>query len=607
MLVQVANRNLGDAAITDTAKYLIAACLQEKTYQIFDYSITSGDIAALRYADVIIFSGGGIIKFRQEKFDQYIIKILNEAERLSIPVFLNAVGVEGYDEEDPRCQALKRALNLPCVKGISIRDDTKTMREQYITNPDIPVISVFDPATWSTRVYPLSSAPTPKLIGLGVTREGLFADYGNPQIDRVFLLDFWKEVARKIEARGMQWAIFTNGALSDEVFAQAVLEHIGHGKILPKPAEPSQLVDTICSFETIIACRMHTNILAHTYGIPSIGLVWNEKLALWGKKIGHSDRFLRPVDMVPELVVEKAIKAAEQGCNKLSEEQLSLSKNALGAFLREYATVRSSAYRHDCYKKKLAADALGGKYLKYKNMNTLDSMTQSIQAGFCWLEVDVRLTSDGQLVCVNGWNKDTYKQLGLNPDSFTSKGICVEYFKKLRYEQLYPTTTFEEVVALMARRYRFCNVSLLLDVGRPSQKDLQKMLKQLKALLLKYYMLPNRFVIRLQKRADVEAVQKSRIPWKIAYYLPKEEEVMGDSPHTATEVADFCAESGISMVTMTLSRCSTEVVDAMHKRGIRCCLMKCSKVEDILAALDNGVDLVCSVYADVQTLESLTG
>ena len=54
-------------------------------------------------------AGGGLIKFKRENFWQYVPEIIDVAQEQDIPVFLNAVGVEGFDGSDERCLKLKGA------------------------------------------------------------------------------------------------------------------------------------------------------------------------------------------------------------------------------------------------------------------------------------------------------------------------------------------------------------------------------------------------------------------------------------------------------------------------------------------------------------------
>ena len=200
LLVQITNRNLGDTVIADNARELIKSAFpvkQREDVVIIDYPISCKDLEVLKFVDAIVFAGGGLIKFRNEQHYNHTIAITSKADELNIPVFFNAVGVEGYDESDERCAALKRAINLPCVKGITVRDDTETLEKYYIENKSIVVKSVFDPAVFSTNHF--VSAEKRDVIGLGVARVELFTNYGNEKIDRQFLLNFWKSVVTELE------------------------------------------------------------------------------------------------------------------------------------------------------------------------------------------------------------------------------------------------------------------------------------------------------------------------------------------------------------------------------------------------------------------------
>jgi len=314
LLVQITNRNLGDTVIADNARELIKSAFlvkQREDVVIIDYPISCKDLEVLKFVDAIVFAGGGLIKFRNEQHYNHTIAITSKADELNIPVFFNAVGVEGYDESDERCAALKRAINLPCVKGITVRDDTETLEKYYIENKSIVVKSVFDPAVFSTNHF--VSAEKRDVIGLGVARGELFTNYGNEKIDRQFLLNFWKSVVTELEKQNKKWEIFTNGLDEDEKFAEEVLRYIGHGSKCYAPSDSQQLVNTITQFKAIVACRMHSCIIAHTFGVPCIGLVWNEKLLHWGEKTGHAERFLTPDKMCAETVAEALSEAERTG------------------------------------------------------------------------------------------------------------------------------------------------------------------------------------------------------------------------------------------------------------------------------------------------------
>ena len=70
LLVQIVNRNLGDTVIADNAEYLVQQALPRiggRHYVLQYYDIQSEDYELVRAADLIIFGGGGLIKYKQEK------------------------------------------------------------------------------------------------------------------------------------------------------------------------------------------------------------------------------------------------------------------------------------------------------------------------------------------------------------------------------------------------------------------------------------------------------------------------------------------------------------------------------------------------------------
>ncbi len=207
LLVMRVSRNLGDAIIAENARFLIQKALGvfgRRKCEILGYDLNCNDLTPLQFADCIVFDGGGLIRFKTESaVDSQIVAILNEANRLSIPVFFNAVGVEGYEEDNERCQALKAALRLPCVKEISCRDDIGTLQKDYVAGSSVKAVPVFDPAIWTAETYPdLSNKPLSGTIGVGIARSDLFTDYGAEGIDHDFLLKFWTDIIDELDRTG---------------------------------------------------------------------------------------------------------------------------------------------------------------------------------------------------------------------------------------------------------------------------------------------------------------------------------------------------------------------------------------------------------------------
>ncbi len=606
LLVEIANRNLGDTIIADNTRALLQKVLPRRRgtiYHLLDYSVYSNDPTQVQYADAVVFVGGAFFKFRQEKFYQTVYTLLHMAQRCGVPVYFNGIGVEGYDEGDPRCRMLKKALSLPCVKGIAVRDDECTVIDKYLEGHSIPVWKVLDPAVWTPETYApyLTEVVKRPVIGLGVTRELLFADHGQPEVDGPFQLEFWKGIIIALESRELDWEIFTNGASGDEHFAQAVLTYVGHGRKAPTPVEGHHVVTTIAGYSGIIAGRMHSNIVAYSLGVPSIGLVWNDKLRLWGKRIGCPERFVSAEDMQhPVSVVDALVMAQNVGCSPISTKQKRAILKGLRDFINTWATPHAPFEGRSFDSARLVAPAMGAYGMKYKFRNNCQAMEQALDSGFQCLEVDVRLTSDDVPVCVYAWNEKTYTMLGLNPEEYGERGIPLETFQSCLCYGHYATNTFEELVAAIAASHR--DFTLIVDARCDEGDRLELLYSRMLEILQTYRLSPNRLYWRLFTPQDVALASRLSLPYGRMYHLAPYESVGGERNCTVEDVVAFCQKEGIGWITMAPSVYTPDVGQCIRAGGLKCCVLNCTKTEDIQRLLDCGVDLIGS---DCYTVEQL--
>lgn len=272
-------------------------------------------------ADLVVFVGGGLIKY-QYQFCCWgsVSSIIRVAKRKNIPVVLNAVGVEGYNPDNACCQCLKRAIQLPNVKSISVRDDIQTLLNKYLDgNCKVPCEKVADPAVWASEAYGIKQNKESNTIGIGIAWAKIFEPRGY-KVSELELEQFYLNVIRILIAQGRQVEIFTNGDLSDNETAlhiKNILE--GEGVTIPikLPNDDFDLVDIIAQYQGIIATRLHSAIVAYSLNIPCIGMVWNEKVALWGKSIEREDWFIRDT----ELTVDNTIRKFDEAVNKGYDQQ----------------------------------------------------------------------------------------------------------------------------------------------------------------------------------------------------------------------------------------------------------------------------------------------
>lgn len=270
----------------------------------------------LRNAEKVVFVGGGIIKFSRENFWNAIYSIVTYCNRKRTPVSFNAVGVEGFDQNDFNSQLLKYSLNKKCVKQITTRDDLASLNK-YVKSNKNKIVG--DAALWSKELYGSFEQEHNDIIGIGVIRGGIFVDYGYEFSDAE-ILNSYVELIRALEKRGYKWQIFCNGIIRDYKMGKRILEELGYPiteeYLVKRPKKAKNLVKTISSYKAIIAARLHANIIAVSYGIPSVGLVWNDKLTIFGELLGIKNRFITKENWQnSDLIISQLEKAMVEGYN----------------------------------------------------------------------------------------------------------------------------------------------------------------------------------------------------------------------------------------------------------------------------------------------------
>lgn len=501
VLVGYINRNLGDPAIAECARYILEESLNTagiEKYYIHLYNMYIRDMAVIEKADVIVFAGGGLVKYKRELFYEFIPEIIEVAQKNDIPVYFNCVGVEGYSETDPRCQALKKAINSACIKGITIRDDYDLFVEHYLRR-DMDCRKVLDPVSIAAEVYHVNDKrERKKVIGLQIARPELYEDYGVEGFSREQQLEFWKQLIDKIESETeYKWQIFSNGLLQDYMFHRELLAYMGKEEceeyLVPRPAEVRELVTTISEYSGIVATRLHGNIIAYAVNVPSIGLVWNDKMVRWGESIGYKERFLDVTMFDAAIVFDKMIQAMEEGIINISKKEKIYIEEPLVLFLRKYC-MKNNKKEIDTvgeeWSKILISNAMGGHKHQYGGMNSLVTFESGYNDGFRNFEVDLKLTSDNKLVCVNGWNESTYKKLGLMLDGDKIPDIPTHReFMKMKYYGHYATSDF---VTLFETVSAYPDISFLFDIRSNTREQMEKIVSILSAD--KYHLRGSHFV-----------------------------------------------------------------------------------------------------------------
>ncbi len=340
--------NIGDQVIEASDIALIKAVMKNLNIEPSDYKISSRAAAivtqsylstknpallesaelAIQSADLIVFGGAPLFNYMYQTFYERTSIELELAEKYHKPVIFSAIGIEHYDENNKKCQRLKAALNLDCVKQITTRDGYDKL-EKFRSREDIVIGRVADPAVFSGKVFEkfetAKKSDTKKKIGLFVLRANGFKD-NKYDFSRDQAASLWKDLAVTLESRGYDYEFLTSGHFGDEAFLYNLIQKYGIpvNKCVTNLNLPEALLEKLSSYDGVISCRLHPSIISFSLGIPSIGLEWNNKVGKFYENIGYPERVIQVADLNAENVADRLEQAMSEGIKKDTDYLLSV-------------------------------------------------------------------------------------------------------------------------------------------------------------------------------------------------------------------------------------------------------------------------------------------
>lgn len=300
----------------------------------------------VKESDVIIFGGAPVFNYQYQSFYERTAVTLELAEEFHKPVIFSAIGIEGYDEDNAKCQRLKKTLNFDCVKQITTRDDFASL-QKYIENDKIVIDKVSDPAVFSSKVFEnyisKPKAGISKKIGIFILRANGFVD-NKINFSKSASASFWKKLAGELKNNGYEYELLTSGHFGDEAFLDYLIRNCGidEKNCVFNMNSPERLIQKISSYDAVVTCRLHPSIISFSLDVPSLGIVWNTKVRGFYDSIGYEDRVIETEGIDPKDVVEKIKKAMGQGVQK-SEEYLASVYTSLFRVMKSLICPDSSA------------------------------------------------------------------------------------------------------------------------------------------------------------------------------------------------------------------------------------------------------------------------
>ncbi len=273
--------------------------------------------SALTADDVLVIGGGQLLMDNGLDFPLKIDGLVDQASSMGTAVHFSACGVGSKWGQMAR-RLFDRALHE--ASTITVRD-TGSSEQLYRHLGFYPTAVTGDPAVWSEQVYGRSPDHSGKNspIGLGLMGMGTINKRRTEQeqLSEAYLLKFWQDIAQRLCAEGYAVELFTNGDPADQAYAQSVQSYLAENGLIiplvPRPYTPQALAHLISRYRGIVAFRLHATIVAFSYGIPSVGLVWNEKVREFYTGTGKADYCLALDNLHGETTYELLAAALQEG------------------------------------------------------------------------------------------------------------------------------------------------------------------------------------------------------------------------------------------------------------------------------------------------------
>lgn len=241
---------------------------------------------------------------------------------------------------------------------------------------------------------------------------------------------------------------------------------------------------------------------------------------------------------------------------------------------------------------KLIAHALGG-YEGHIYNNTEEALINSINNNFKFIEVDMTLTSDNELVCSHGWDKNTYEITGVLYDEDNPE-MDYQTFMDTKIQGKHKTIDATTIYKYMkSHPYIYFEIDLKkFDYDRTvilTHKLLEAFNNDAEVL--------DRLLIQVYDEEAYYAVN-SVYSFKFYQYFVLKAELKD-----MNKVVNFCKENNIVSVAINYKNIDNSIVNTFKSKGIYVLAHTVDDPDTAKELLDMGVNVICSnflIYDDLK-------
>jgi polysaccharide pyruvyl transferase WcaK-like protein len=300
---------------------------------------------ALRSADLVLIGGGNLLSDIDLNFPLKLDGLSRELEGSRLPWGFFAVGVA--DNWSPMGQRLfRQTFRRSQPDFVVVRDNrSKQIWNGKVDSPDTPSAQVCpDPAVLCCRYLPAPQRlqRKSKILGLNVISPKEIQLHCGTKSSQAGLLPWLLDLASVALNDGYQVVVFSNGNPADDDAVREMEQRwkprAVRPKFLPRPRTPKELAATIANCDLVAGHRLHLHISAYSYKIPSVGFVWEQKLASFFSSVGRERYLVDIANQSPQEIWALLLNAGTVGWDdERWEAAMTQASAAVNSIVRRYS------------------------------------------------------------------------------------------------------------------------------------------------------------------------------------------------------------------------------------------------------------------------------
>lgn len=244
------------------------------------------------------------------------------------------------------------------------------------------------------------------------------------------------------------------------------------------------------------------------------------------------------------------------------------------------------------FKFKLMAHAMGGYDGNIYN-NTDEAFQVSYRNGFRFIETDLILTSDKEVVASHGWDANTYEKTGV---AYNSKKPIMSYkeYMNTKIQGNFDTIDIDKVISYL-KKYK--DLYLELDIKADDKESAKIIATKIVELSDYDSSILDRVLIQFISEEAYTAINEV-YNFKYYQYFAFRRDV-----RNIDDVIKFCKENGIVSVTINYVNLNDTVINKLKSNGLCILIHTIDDIELAKQFLDKGVDIICTNFLTPKDLK----